>query len=408
MRLKNESQESISIITLNEYSEFNKLDPWIYKNPTFDPASGTLSLDKNESLFELPKKIYGNSQRLGEIILKDYKPKGDTLGVLLVGKKGMGKSLLSEKIAMDMINRGYPVIHVTRPVSALAVEKAVEVLSPCLLYLEEFEKCFENPQDVPVFLNMFSSTTINGLMVVIAANSINSIIYDPLIDRPQRLRYRINYSEIDDNVVNDILADSEVSEEQKRVYTEWVKSSKPNIDSLITLVKLTSHIEDPSELVEFISILNVPKLNPLRYKLTGITAVAWNHPVVSSGNYNIKQESLVNPPTCNITISGAHKFTTEVDLTIEDPDKPGFKVIKVLESTAQDNDFMPGPSGKASVAKIELELEFELCRDAGKIATMYSVPITKDFKDKSLEVMRGGALVDGAGVRDMTQWLAWD
>lgn len=402
MRLKNETQETVSIVTLDSYSEFSKLTPWVYRNPKYDEASGTLTLDKTKALFEIPDKIYGNSEKLAKIILKDYRPKGDTLGVLLVGKKGMGKSLLSEKIAMMMVEKGYSVIHVTRPVSAVAIEKAVETLSPCLLYLEEFEKCFENPQDVPVFLNMFSATTIKGLMVVIAANSINSVIYDPLIDRPQRLRYRINYAEIDDNVVNDILADSEVSAEQRRVYTEWVNSSKPNIDSLITLVKLTAHITDPTELVEYISILNVPRLNPLRYKLQGLTITGWNHPTVSDYSYKVKMQTSVTPPSCVITIEGANKFKTEVDLTIEDDSEPGFLVDRTLEVAVPSMD-----GGPKVMAKIALEMEFGLSRDAGKIANMFTVQIEEAYKDKPLKLLANGQHVEGSS-RDISQWLAWE
>lgn len=400
MRLKNETTDSLSIVTLDSYSKFEELTPWVYKNPTYDPVTGTLGLDKAKALFELPEKIYGNSDKLSEIILKDYRPKGDTLGVLLVGKKGMGKSLLSEKMAMMMVNKGWSVIHVTKPVSASAVEKAVEILAPCMLYLEEFEKCFENTQDVPIFLNMFSSTTIKGLLVVIAANSINSVIYDPLIDRPQRLRYRINYSEIDDNVVEDILADSEVSPEQKKVYTEWVKSSKPNIDSLITLVKLTAHISDPNELIEYISILNVPRLNPLRYKLGSLSIVGWNHPVVGEYPYRVKMESGVNPPSCIISIEGGSlKFKTEIDLTIETDSEPGFRVEKTLEVVLNGD--------PKRTAKIELDLNFEICRDAGKISKMFSVNVEKEYDDKPMHLLRDGEHIEGS-CRNISQWLEWE
>lgn len=404
MKLKRESKESLSIVTLDAYSEFEKLEPWVYKNPEFDEGTKELKLDKSTALFDIPEKIYGNTTKLAKIIMNDYDPKGETLGVLLVGKKGMGKSLLSENIAMRMIEKGYSVIHVTRPISARAVEKAVETLSPCMLYLEEFEKCFENPGEIPIFLNMFSATTIKGLLVVIAANNIQNMIYDPLVDRPQRLRYRINYSEIDDNVVEDILSDAEISKDQKRVYTEWVKSSKPNIDSLITLVKLSSHITDPNDLVEYISILNVPKLNPLRYKLVGLTLTSWNHLFVSDREYRIRMSSLTSPPTCVIAIEGDHKFKTEIDLSVENEKEPFFTVEKDLEVEVTER-LLEG-SARRSV-KVSVELKFELTRDAGDIKKMVIATIPEEFEDNPLELIKDGEHV-ASNCRDASAWLAWE
>ena len=391
MRLIQDSSEKVSIVSLDSYQKFNRLKPWVYKNPVYDPNTNVISFDKAEALYELPTKMYGNTTKLAKAILMDYKETGDVLGALLVGKKGMGKSLLAETIATELIERKIPVIHVTREVSATAIEKAVELLTPCMLYLEEFEKCFTDRTDIPIFLNMFSSSTIKGLMVVIAANRIDDVAYDPLIDRPQRLRFRISYGDIDDNTVDEILSDQEVTKEQKKVYREWVNSSKPNIDSLITLVKLTNHISDPNDLVEYISILNVPELNKLRYKLKSFTILKWNYPTVTPYNYKISIKSMLEPSICSISIDGRAKFSADIDLKIEDENKQDFSVEDVLITKAD--------SGEE--AKIHYYAEFELCRDPGVISQTVSVPISKEFSNSTIPVIADGAFVEGI-VKDLS------
>lgn len=369
MRLMNKSSDTLTIVSLDQYKEFDRLEPWIYRNPEYCDATKSLSLTRSETLFDVPEKIFGNTTGLAKAILKDYRKDGDVLGALLVGKKGMGKSLLSEKISIEMIQKNIPVIHITRPVSAIAVDKAIEILAPCVLYLEEFEKCFDNPQDIPIFLNMFSSTTIKGLMVIIAANSINNVMYDPLIDRPQRLRYRINYNEIDDNTVGEILSDVEITKEQKNIYTEWVKSSKPNIDSLITLVKLTKHISDPDELVEYISILNVPKLNPLRYVLKDMTITGWNYPTVFRHPYNTTLKSIASVGMFTIEMNALHKLSSNVDLTVDKGVMKPFTTQLVLT----------GGDEEKGLVNITMDLSFELTRDDGDVVHNLSIPIQHEF-----------------------------
>lgn len=394
MRLINETKDSLTIVSLDSYKEFDKLEPWIYSNPSYCEQSNQLSLTRTSVLFDIPKKIYGNSSNLADLILADYSKKGEVLGALLVGKKGMGKSLLSEKISMKMIKKNVPVIHITRPVSALAINKAVEVLAPCVLYLEEFEKCFTDPQDVPVFLNMFSSTTIKGLMVIIAANDISNVMYNPLLDRPQRLRFRINYNNIDDNTVDEILSDVELSKTQKQVYKEWVKSSKPNIDSLITLVKLTKHIVNPEDLVEYISILNVPKLNDLRYSLKSLTITSWNYPAIY--RYQTKIDTINSDENSNFTMSleGDHKLSFDLDLTVDEKNKKPFTIKSKLSDGKED-----GPL-------VNVELEFELTRNGGIEKRSISVDMSKEFT-KPLNLISDFKLNESCAKDLSRMWGGW-
>lgn len=376
MRLVNKTSDTLTIVSLDQYKQFNKLEPWIYRNPEYSESTKSLTLTRSEVLFDIPEVIYGNADKLADAILKDYDKSKGVLGALLVGKKGMGKSLLSEKISIKMIKEGIPVIHVTRAVSATAIEKAIEILAPCVLYMEEFEKCFTDPQDVPIFLNMFSSTTINGLMVIIAANSIDNVMYGPLLDRPQRLRFRINYNTIDDNTVNQILSDKEVSDNQRQVYSEWVKSSKPNIDSLITLVKLTKHITNPDELVDYISILNVPKLNPLRYVLTDLIIKEWNYVAVDRFAYTLKAKTMANPGVFTLEMGAHAKLKGSIDLTVDETNLKPFTTTLVLSDESKEDG-----------ARIVLEASFELTRDEGDINQPLQVPINSEFK-KPIDVIR--------------------
>ena len=285
----------------------------LYRNPELNEGNGFVSMDKVDGMFKLPDRIYGKAASYCDLIMQDYDPEGELVGVLLLGKKGMGKSMLAEMLATRIYVMGYPVIHVTKRINPATLPRLLELVGPCVLYLEEFEKCFDQPEDVPIILNMLSDSTLKGCMVIISANTLDVHRYDPLLDRPQRLKYRINYGKLDKQTIDQILGDHEVTDEQKNIYLEWALSSNPNIDSLITLVKMTGHITDGCALVDFISILNVPNLNQPRYEAKEVRILDWSFKVIKDVPYTFEVKTIDGKNSISIEIKGMG-FNKQMDV----------------------------------------------------------------------------------------------
>lgn len=230
-----------------------------------------LFLAKDRNRFDVPHILYGvKYPKISKIIMDDYARTKKSLGVLLTGAKGMGKSLLSEVLGNEMIDKGFPVLYITEELPASAISEFIKVLGPCCVILEEFDKIY-NWDKTPAFIPLFSDTSNDGTLFIITANHISSGTLDPLLDRPQRLKYRINFGEMTEDVINHIVDDNVGKEELRILFKTWAKDNRSNIDSLLTLVKMSNHIENEEELVEYIGMLNIPTLSSARPTLDKIT-----------------------------------------------------------------------------------------------------------------------------------------
>lgn len=351
----------ISLAMVDMSRRRDRLAPGLYKNPEINEATGYITLDKADKLFEIPSVIYGKSEDYADLIMQDYDPVGEPIGVLLIGTKGMGKSMLAEMLSMRVYELKYPVIHITRRINPETIPKLLDIVGPCVLYMEEFEKCFNRIEDVPVILNTLSDSTLKGCMFIISANTLDTHLYDPLLNRPQRLKYRINYGRLDKSVINQILADHQITEAQKSVYLEWALSSNPNIDSLITLVRMTGHITDGADLVDFISILNVPNLNNPRYESRTVRILDWSFKVIRDYPYTLEIK----------TIPGRNAVTLHMQ-------GQGFNKQAVLDLPKIEED------------RTDLDLEPRLIdvgdEDSGTITFEVTPGITRSGEDKTIKV----------------------
>lgn len=296
-------QVSLAMVDMSRRRD--RLAAGLYKNPDINEATGYINMDKADKLFEIPSVIYGKSEDYADLIMNDYDPEGEPIGVLLIGTKGMGKSMLAEMLSMRVYGLGYPVIHITRRINPDTIPKLLDIVGPCVIYMEEFEKCFNRIEDVPVILNTLSDSTLKGCMFIISANTLDTHLYDPLLNRPQRLKYRINYGKLDKSVINQILADHDITDAQKSVYLEWALSSNPNIDSLITLVRMTGHITDGADLVDFISILNVPNLNNPRYEPKTVRILDWSFKTIRDYPYTLEVKTIPGRNAITVSMQGA-------------------------------------------------------------------------------------------------------
>lgn len=374
--VKYESKQ-MTVATLDSFKKLDKVVPWIYKNPVYSPEQQMVTMDKADSRFNIPEKIYGDTERIADYIIKDYHPDCEPLGVLLVGAKGMGKSMLSEFLGDKLMDHyKVPVIHVTRETTALAVDKAVSILAPCIVLLEEFEKCFRNESDIPVILNMLSSSTLRGVLFVISANHIDSVTYGPLLNRPQRLRYRINYNTMSDELLDEILSDYELTPEQKQVYQEWAKGTKSNVDSTICLVRMSKHIHDPAKLVEFIGMLNVPKMLEPSFRVDELTITGWDFGVISTGRYSAIVQSALEDDMISISIGGQNG-SSGTDVKSFQVDVSEGRGDRYEEFTMLDKE----------IGEITIRLKLVSVRTSPK-NLKFNFRITKMFEGKPLELIK--------------------
>lgn len=197
--------------------------------------------------FSLPKRIYGADQLIIERWKKAWNASNGNLGILLNGLKGCGKTLLAKKFCMDL---GLPVIIVTKGHSDEEFVQflANPVLRNCVIFIDEFEKLYESNSnshrrddekaDISALLQLMDGVVPSKFLFLMTTNSPD--ISEYLINRPGRVKYRLDFSSISDAQLKEVIDDLLVHKQHEKSIYEAVEEY--DIGSFDILTKLIEDI----------------------------------------------------------------------------------------------------------------------------------------------------------------------
>lgn len=191
---------------------FDKIPIYTY-SVIFSDMTG-FSLVERDDLCVKEEKIYGDRYKKVLKTFNSFELTDRNLGVILSGKKGVGKTLFAKMIAMESIKRGYPVIMVNNAFDGIedflsSIKQNVTVI------FDEFDKSFcskindsdyepGGPQEK--LLGLFDGVDNGKKLFVITLNE-----YDRLStyfkDRPGRFQYHFNIGNPDEAEAREYLED---------------------------------------------------------------------------------------------------------------------------------------------------------------------------------------------------------
>jgi len=247
-----------SHIGIRRVSESNHIDhcpPGIY-NIRLNPDTGEIMLFKDRVNFPVPDKKYGKHEQHKRAILDDWAQTQGTLGVLLQGLKGSGKSMLAEDLANNLLAQDVPVFLIDRPISPVVLLEVCRVASPCMVYFDEFGKVYDAEQRAGM-LTFFSDSNLKRVMNVVTGND-DDEVSSFMIDRPGRFKYRIKYHPVEHATIVELFEGHKLSDEMTRMVAAYCKYYSLSFDILRYLVPLVKASKTIEEFNERISILNVP------------------------------------------------------------------------------------------------------------------------------------------------------
>lgn len=155
----------------------------------FNPMMG-FWLIKHDDLAINEDTIYGNHARRAEKILKSFAVSERNFGVILSGKKGIGKSLLARMIAEESIKADMPVIIVDTAIPGISNFLA-SIQQEVTIIFDEFEKTFAETEkgDPQVeMLSLFDGMDNGKKLFVITCNDPRQL-NEFLINHPGRFHY---------------------------------------------------------------------------------------------------------------------------------------------------------------------------------------------------------------------------
>jgi len=266
---------TVRVIELDKDTIQESLVPAIYE-VNYNQMTGyylTYITDK----YKLPKRILGSINKRVDKVINTYnnEPNKNT-GVLLLGEKGSGKTLLSQVIANKMIEQNIPVITVNTQFSDSSFINFIKSLDNICLIFDEFDKHYYRLKDEgeaddtqTEILKLFEDNNdkkSKNLNIIIANNGYR--ISDFLIDRPSRFKYRWHYNKVEPEVIEELCSIHNLPSDKTKQLVDYSKSVKLfSFDILESIIKecILYSNEDFNDIIED---MNIPKVKQeIKFKI---------------------------------------------------------------------------------------------------------------------------------------------
>lgn len=184
-----------------------------------DMMSGEYFLTHIED-FDIPTKLYGNTRDRAERILATFHSRDSGTGVMLTGEKGSGKTLLAKYLSVSGRRQGLSTIVINAPHCGEAFNSFVQQIDePAIIIFDEFEKVYDREQQQSM-LTLFDGVYSSKKLFIVTTNDQDRIDRH-MQNRPGRIFYRYDYTNLDANFV--------------REYAEDNLDNKDNIPALVTM-----------------------------------------------------------------------------------------------------------------------------------------------------------------------------
>lgn len=160
----------------------------------FHPQMG-FWLQTHENLEVNEEIIYGSHDRKADKVLKSFHISERNFGIILSGKKGIGKSLLARIIANKAITEGLPVIIADTAIPGIS-NFLSSIQQEVVIIFDEFEKVFaKHKEDDPQveLLSLFDGIDSGKKLFIITCNDPRQL-NEFLINRPGRFHYHLEIS----------------------------------------------------------------------------------------------------------------------------------------------------------------------------------------------------------------------
>lgn len=221
--------------------------------------------------FILPEKLYGNTVRDAARIMNTYVDRNRATGVLLVGEKGSGKSLLAKKVSLDAASKGIPTIIVDSPHSGESFYQFIQKIEQqCVVLFDEFEKVYsiDSQQEI---LTLFDGVYPTNKLWLLTANNEHNIS-DFMVNRPSRMYYYFTFNGLTPEFVReyceDRLANKSLIDQTVRVTSVFANF---NFDMLQTIVEeMNRYGESPTDVIRLLNT-RADRGNRKEYRVTAET-----------------------------------------------------------------------------------------------------------------------------------------
>lgn len=229
-----------------------KLPPgnYVVKQDPFE----NLYLEHTED-FEIPAKLYGDTTRNADRIINSFWQRGKSTGVMLVGEKGSGKTLLSKHICVELAKQDVPTIVINSPWHGDKFNTLIQTIEqPAIIMFDEFEKVYDSEEQESL-LTLLDGVYASKKLFMLTSND-KWKVDSHMRNRPGRIFYMIDFKGLDAEFIreycNDNLNDKKHLETIVNISTIFAEF---NFDMLKALVEdMNRYNESPQDALRILNI----------------------------------------------------------------------------------------------------------------------------------------------------------
>ena len=265
----------VSVLGENEIIVKDSIPVGCY-DVVFNKMSGNFLKLRDTSL-KVKEKIYGNHISKADKAFNAFNQTDRSLGVLLSGNKGIGKTIFVNIIAEKALEKGLPVIICSENVPNLS-RFLSSITQEVVVIFDEFEKNFKDYNDddddnsrseQTELLSLFDGLSGTKKMFLVTCNNVNNI--NPFfLNRPGRFHYHFKLKNPNAQEIREYLIDHLKPEYHNDIIDRIINFACVSNMTYDWLRAISFEINCGSSLEDAIEDLNISASSEIRYNFNFI------------------------------------------------------------------------------------------------------------------------------------------
>ena len=157
--------------------------------------------------FDTPSKLYGDTTRNTDRIINSFWNRDKSTGVMLVGEKGSGKTLLSKNICIELAKQSVPTIVINAPWHGDKFNTLIQSIEqPCVVLFDEFEKVY-NSEEQEALLTLLDGIYSSKKLFMLTSND-KWRVDQHMRNSPGSIFYMVNFTGLDADFIREYCVDN--------------------------------------------------------------------------------------------------------------------------------------------------------------------------------------------------------